>query len=216
MKIGLLGGTGIEGKGLALRFAAAGASVVIGSRSEKRALSAAQQYNAILGNPIIQGDSNQTMIARSEIVFLTVASGQVLSAVESVDFSEGQTIVDVTVPMKVRKTGVDYSEPPHGSNLEMIASSVPKEAHLVGAFKTIPAHILAELSTRLDCDVFICGDSQEAKDRVAVAAALIPSLRPLDAGPLKAARILERMTVLAVHMNRLHRSKGARFKISGI
>jgi len=216
MRIGLLGGTGPEGKGLALRFAAAGTSVVIGSRTEEKASTAARQFNSLVGGSLIKGALNQSMITHSEIVFLTVTSDQVISALGSVGFAQGQILVDVTVPMIVDKSGVDYSEPNPGSNSELIATCVAKDVHVVGAFKTIPAHVLAELGTPLDCDVLICSDSKEAKKRVAAAVDLIPSLRPLDAGPLKAARTLERMTVLAVHMNRLLGMKGARFKIMGI
>jgi NADPH-dependent F420 reductase len=216
MKIGLLGGTGIEAKGLALRFAAAGTPVIIGSRSEDRATLAAREYNSLLGNSRIQGASNQSMIDQSDMVILTVGADHILDALHSVRLSQDQVLVDVSVPMKVDGAGVDYVEPPLGSNAERIDESLGGLLPVVGAFKTIPAHILADLQIPLDCNVFICGDSDEAKNRVALLAEKIPSLRPLDAGPLRAARTLERMTVLAVHLNRRYKRRGARFLAVGI
>ena len=87
---------------------------------------------------------------------------------------------------------------------------------LVAAFKTIPAHVLSEIDQPLDCDVFVCGESPGAKQTVMEAARMIPTLRPVDAGPLRNARILERMTVLVVQLNRRYKSKGARFRVVGI
>lgn len=218
MRIGFLGGTGIEGKGLALRFAQAGAEVIIGSRSKERAETAATQYNNDLGNAVIQGMGNLEMIASSEIVFLTVPSNQAVAAIDSCRdaLSTGPVVVDVTVPIEFREGKPVYIEQDAGSNAELLASRLPAGAHLVVAFKTIPAHILAEIETPLQCDVFVCSDSKEAKDKVMQAARLIPTLRPLDAGPLQSARILERMTFLAIQLNRRYQVKGARFRIEGL
>lgn len=218
MRIGFLGGTGIEGKGLALRFAAAGASVILGSRSEERARAKAAEYNAILGKPIIEGMVNSRMIATSGIVFLTVPFEQAVAAVKDCrgDFVPGSILVDVTVPTRFADGRVEYLEQEKGSNAEVISEHIPEGVHLVGAFKTIPAHILAEIGQNLECDVFVCGDSREAREEVMETARLIPRLRPLDAGPLRNARILERMTILAIHLNRRYKSKGARYSIVGI
>lgn len=218
MRIGFLGGTGIEGKGLALRFASAGAEVVIGSRSEQRAKEVALQYTEIVGKSDIRGMVNREMLAASEVVFLTVPFDQAAAAIESsrADFRQGSVVVDVTVPMKFQGGRAEYLEQASGSNSELLSTRLPEGIHLVGGFKTIPAHILTELNTPLACDVFICGDSDQAKEKVMQAARLIPTLRPLDAGPLLMARTLERMTVLAVHLNRRYKKKGARYHIMGI
>jgi hypothetical protein len=217
MRIGFLGGTGIEGKGLALRFAASGGSVVLGSRSEARAQAAAREYNELLGSPLIRGMVNREMLAASEIVFLTVPYEHAVPAIESCrsDFSNGQILVDVTVPMVFREGRAEYVEQEAGSNAELLAKYVPKHVPLVAAFKTIPAHILAEREIELNCDIFVCGDIKEAREKVMEAARMIPTLRPLDAGPLRIARTLERMTVLAVNLNRRYKKKGARFRIEG-
>jgi hypothetical protein len=218
MQIGFLGGTGIEAKGLVLRFASAGVSVLVGSRSEARALAAASAYNSLLAGPRTRGLTNREMLAGTEIVFLTVPYAQAVQAVESVkaDFSAGQILVDVTVPMEFRDGRAEYVEQEAGSNAELLAGHVPEFVHLTAAFKTIPAHVLAELDVELNCDVFVCGDSREAREQVMEAARVVPTLRPLDAGPLRSARILERMTVLAVNLNRRYKTKGARFRVQGI
>lgn len=218
MRVGFLGGTGIEGMGLALRFAAAGAKVILGSRSSERAARAALDYNGILGQPLIVGTTNKEMLSDSEVVFLTVPFDQAVIAVEACrsDFSSNTVLVDVTVPMRFKDGQLEYLEQEGRSNAERIADHLPGAVDLVAAFKTVPAHILAETRQQLECDVFVCGESPGAKERVIEAVSMIPSLRPLDAGPLRNARILERMTVLAAQLNRRYKSKGARYRIVGL
>ncbi len=218
VRIGFLGGTGREAAGLALRFASAGTRIVLGSRSPERAAAAAAAGNSILGKPLLQGLANGEMLENSEMVFLTVPFAQTVEAVESYRFllRPHHVVVDVTVPLFLSAGHVVYREPEAGSSAETIARHLPEGVPLVAAFKTIPAFVLADLHTALNCDVFVCGDSDEAKQSVIAAAALIPSLRPLDSGPLRMARTLERMTVLAAELNRRYRKKGARFRVEGI
>ena len=218
-KIGFIGGTGVEGKGLAIRFAAAGASVSIGSRSQERAAAAADEYNQILGKPLMRGLSNQEMVSSCEIVFLTVKFEQAKAAVESCRdfFKSGQVLVDVTVPVRFEKGQPEYLDQEGAvSGAEVISRYVPAEVPVVCAFKTLPAKLLADFRTELDCDEFVCGDSKEARQRIIDLAHTLPSLRPLDVGPLRMARILERMTLLAIQLNRLNRKDGSRYRIIGI
>lgn len=218
MNLGLLGGTGIEGKGLALRFAAAGVAVIIGSRSGDRAAAAAGQCNAALGRGQVRGMTNLEMLAASDPVFLTVPHERVLEAISSVsrDFRPGVILVDVTVPVGFRAGKPEYVAPPDHSGAEVIARHLPAGVELVAAFKTLPAHVLADLSEPLDCDEFVCGDSAAARQKVVDVMRMIPALRVLDAGPLSSARILERMTVLAIELNRRYRKRGARFRVVGV
>jgi NADPH-dependent F420 reductase len=216
--IGFLGGTGIEARGLALRFAAAGACVVLGSRSHERAAQAAETCNAILGQPLIHGAGNGEMLSASEIIFLTVPFAQAVDAVQGSlsQLASNHIIVDVTVPMVFRRGHAEYLEQERVSNSEIIARHLPDGVPLVAAFKTIPAFILAQLATDLSCDVLVSSDVVSAKQQVMAAASLIPSLRPLDGGPLRAARTLERMAVLAAEMNRYYGKKEARYRVVGI
>lgn len=216
-QLGFLGGTGIEGKGLALRFARAGAPVTIGSRSQERAQQKAAEYNAELGQELIRGEENGAMLAQSEIVFLTTPFSQAVNAVETYRdaFRVGAILVDVTVPVKTKQTP-GPGDLPEGSGSQHLAARLPENFPLVAAFKTVPAHILAELDTQLDCDVFVCGNHDDAKQRVLELVKLIPDLRPVDAGRLSAAATLERMTALAIGLNRRYKRLGARFHIVGL
>ncbi len=218
MRIGLLGGTGTEGRGLALRFASADVEVVIGSRSRDRALAAAGECNGILGTNTIRGTTNEEVLGETRIVFLTVPFEQAVAAVSAYrdSFRGGSILVDVTVPMRFVDRFPVYAQPETGSGAELVERHVPPGVSVVGAFKEIPAHVLAEVETPLDCDVLVCGESREAKDTVMAAAGLIPSLRPLDAGPLQMASVIERMTVMAVYLNRRYKRRGARFRVQGI
>lgn len=204
--------------GLALRLANAGASVIIGSRDEARALASARSCNQKLGRPIIAGTANREMLRACGIVFLTVPFSAAIEAVESIkaDLLPGHILVDVTVPMHFSGGRAEYAEQDGISGAERIAEHLPGGIHLVGAFKTIPAHVLSDLNAQLNCDVFVCGDVPEERVRVMEIVRWIPTLRPLDAGPLRTARTLERMSVLAVNLNRTYKKKGARYQIEGL
>jgi 8-hydroxy-5-deazaflavin:NADPH oxidoreductase len=219
MQIGFLGGTGIEGKGLAIRFAASDVSVVIGSRSRERGVETADRYNTILGRKSIQGMSNQEMLACCDLIFLTVPPQQAVAAIQSVHdhFRKGQILIDVTVPMLFRQGRAEYVEQEGGiSNSEALAKHLPEGVQLAAAFKTIPAHVLEDNAESLNCNIFVCSDSEEARGAVIELAGILPAVRPLDAGNLITARTLERMTVLAVNLNRKYKKKGARYRIEGL
>jgi hypothetical protein len=217
LRIGLLGGTGIEGRGLALRFAQASAEVILGSRSRERAAGVAAELNRQLGRDAIQPAENREMLARCDLVLLTVPFSQAADALDAYrsDLRPGTILVDVTVPLK-SKTSPGPGDLPEGSGSQHLARRLPDGVHLVGAFKTLPAHILAELEVSLDCDDLVFGDSGPEKERVMEAIGRIPGLRPVDAGGLDAAATLERMTALAIRLNRRYKVKGARFRVVGL
>ena len=216
--LGFLGGTGIEGKGLALRFAAAGVRVVIGSRSAERAAVVAGELNRQLGRELITGAENREMIANCEIILLTVPFEQAAPALDTYRdlLRPGTVVVDVTVPVAFDGGRARPLSLPEGSGSQSLAKRLPEGVALVGAFKTIPAHLLADANTSLDCDVFVCGDSADAKARVMEVIGRIPNLRAVDAGGLEVAGTLERMSVLAIGINRRHKIKSARFRVVGL
>lgn len=215
--IGFLGGTGIEGKGLALRLARAGVPVTVGSRSRERALEVSRQLNRQLGSELTRAAENREMLAGAEIVFLTVPFGQAAAALAAYReaFRPGSILVDVTVPVK-SKSHPGPGDLAEGSGSAFLAKQLPDGVPLVAAFKTIPAEMLADLGTALDCDVFVCGDSGPAKARVMDLVRLIPDVRPVDAGGLEAAGTLERMTALAIGINRRYKVRSARFRVVGL
>jgi predicted dinucleotide-binding enzyme len=109
-----------------------------------------------------------------------------------------------------------YVEPPEGSAAEYLRTRLPAHVALACAFKTIPAHVLERIQVPLDCDEFVCGDSPESRERAAALVRRIPGLRPIDAGPLESARILERMSLLAIRINKRYKRFTGRFRVLGI
>lgn len=218
LKVGLIGGTGEEGRGLALRWALAGARVTIGSRAIEKAKATADELNAIIGSERIGSATNQAAIAGSEFVLLTVPFAHAASTLEShrADFREGAILIDITVPVSFEQGRVRYVELAEGSASEHLKALLPDNIPLVAAFKTEPAHLLAEAHEPLDCDSFVASDSKEAKTRVMDAIKCIEGLRPVDAGMLYSARALERMTVLAIGINRRYKVKTARYRVVGL
>src|SRR5262245_60766682 len=179
ISIGLLGGTGEEGKGLALRWARAGARVVIGSRAADRARETAEQLNKILGSSEIgHGDNHRA--AQCDFVLLSVPfqhAAETLDVVQS-EIRPGAILIDATVPVSFDKGKASYAEPPEGSASEHLRARLRSEIPLVGAFKTIPAHSMEALDEGLDCDDFVVGDEQDARSRVMEAMRSISGLRP--------------------------------------
>jgi NADPH-dependent F420 reductase len=218
LRVGLIGGTGEEGRGLALRWALAGAQVVVGSRAIEKAKATAEELNATIGGERILGETNQAAIAGSEFVLLTVPFAHAASTLEAhrQDFREGAILIDITVPASFEQGRVRYIELPEGSASEHLQSLLPEKIPIVAAFKTEPAYLLAEAHEALDCDSFVASDSKEAKIRVIDAIKLIKGLRPIDAGTLYSARALERMTVLAIGINRRYKIKTARYRVIGL
>jgi NADPH-dependent F420 reductase len=213
MQIAILGGTGKEGTGLALRLAAAGFSVSIGSRDAAKAHEKALQLGAA-----ISGGENTVVVRDADIVFLSVPFDSAEPLIDACreSWKSGTVVVDSTVPVRFESGRPMLLDMKEGSASERLAPKLPPGVDLVAAFKTIPAHVLAEVEIPLDCDLMVCGDQAEAKARVIEVASAITGLRPLDAGPLRNARILEAMCVLAISLNRRYKSKAARFRIVGI
>lgn len=224
LSVGLIGGTGEEGRGLALRWALAGAQVSIGSRTIEKAKATADELNELLadrGDATIQqigSGENKGVIARSQFVLLTVPFAHAASTLEAhrEDFREGSILIDITVPVSFEQGRVRYVELPEGSASEHLKGRLPENIPLVAAFKTEPAHLLAEINEPLDCDSFVAGDSKEAKAAVIEAIGFIEGLRAVDAGTLYSARTLERMTVLAIGINRRLKIKTARYRVIGL
>lgn len=217
LRVGLIGGTGEEGRGLALRWAMAGAQVTIGSRSAERAREVADELNHLLETEKIRAADNRGAISGSEFVLLTVPFAYAASTLEAHlnDFQEGSILIDITVPVVFEK-GARYVELPEGSASEHLKARLPESLPIVAAFKTEPAHMLVDPSVKLDCDTFIASDSKEVKARMIEATKFIEGLRPVDAGALANARTLEQMTVLLIGINRRYKVKTGRFRLLGL
>jgi len=196
--VAILGGTGAEGFGLALRFTQAGVRILIGSRD----LARAQTVAARLSNAT--GLLNPDAARGAEVVILTVPAAARAATFESVrDNLRPRTIlVDTTVHI-----------PPDPAAAPL---PVPDGVFLVAAFQTVSAYLLQQPDTPLDSDILLCGDSPEAKSAVGDLIRLLPGARPVDAGPLKNTPLLECLTSLLIAINRRYKIKHGGVRITGL
>jgi hypothetical protein len=218
VQIAIVGGTGSEGRGLALRFAVTGAHAIIGSRDPARAVETAARLGQSHPGAALSGASNREAIALADVVVLAIPFGHLEATLvaERDAFKPGTLVIDVTVPVVFEAGKPRFVEPADGSAAELVRRLLPAHVAVAGAFKTLPAALLEDVDVPLACDDFVCGDSKDTRDRAAALVGSIPTVRPVDAGPLDSARILERMTLLAIVLNRRYRSHGARFHVVGI
>jgi NADPH-dependent F420 reductase len=212
--IAVVGGTGAEGRGLAARFAKAGVQVRIGSRNLEKAQEVA---NRIGGNAT--GHTNSDAVAGASIVVLTVPLSAQVETLKSIrgSFVPGAILVDATVPLEVAIGGrvSRILTLWDGSAAQQAARLVPGVL-VVAAFHALSAEALAKLDHPLDCDALLCGDSADAKAAVAKLAAMIPGVRPIDAGPLDNARLLESAAALLISLNLRHKVKESGMRITGL
>ena len=217
--IPIVGGTGALGFALALRLAAAGRPVVIGSRDAGRAEEAAQKVREQVPDAEVQGAENPEAAKRGPIVFLTVpfrAQSENLTNLKGA-LTEGQILVDATVPLAAAVSGkaTRLLGVPQGSAAEQAQEMVPDGVTVVSALHTVSAATLGDLDAELDEDVLVTGDPKEAKRRVAELIALIGGLRPVNAGALETARLVEGLTPLLISVN-IRNKTHAGVKLTGL
>lgn len=213
----MLGGTGQQGRGLALRFAGAGLRVIVGSRDPGRARGALAGLATPAGQPLeIAGYA--TAISQADATILSVPFGSLESILQELSpaFGAGTLVIDVTVPMTFAGGKMAMIDVAEGSAAEHVRARLPPAVRLAGAFKTIPAHLLGAGSEPLDCDEFVCGDSDEARQEASALVRALPGVRPIDVGPLSRARSIEHLTALAIAINRRHKIHDARFRVIGL
>jgi len=217
--IPIVGGTGALGFGLALRLAAAGRPVVIGSRDAGRAEEAAEKARERVPGAEIEGAESPEAAKRGPIVFMAVpfrAQSENLTNLKGA-LTDGQILVDATVPLAAAVSGkaTRLLGVPQGSAAEQAQEMVPDGVRVVSALHTVSAATLGDLDAELDEDVLVTGDRREDKRRVAVLIALIPGLRPVNAGPLETARLVEGLTPLLISVNIRNKSR-AGVKLTGL
>ncbi len=210
--IAIIGGTGQEGTGLALRWAHAGYQVIIGSRQAERAEATAAELNEILDTDTINGLENSQAAAQAEICVLTVVSKVHASAVESLkDALQGKLVVDATA-----RVIFPQAAPPGPPSAGRIAQDILGEgATVVTAFQNVPAKALREnLGQLVQSDVLICGDEMEAVERV-IALTEDAGMRGLYAGGLDNGYVVEGITALLITMNKHYKGHGT-VQIAGL
>ena len=201
-RIGVLGGTGEQGRGLARRLAMAGLTVVIGSRDAARA----QEFASGLGLGIT-GVSNQDCAAGADIVIAAVpweGHGELLSSLQNA--LVGKILVDCANPLGFDKQGAYALPVPEGSAAQQAAALLP-ESRVVGAFHHISAVLLLDPDIdTIDTDVLVLGDDREATDIVQALAGSIPGMRGVYAGRLRNCHQVEAMTANLISINRRYKA----------
>jgi NADPH-dependent F420 reductase len=217
--IPIIGGTGALGAGLAVRWAQAGAPVVLGSRSAERAEEAAAKVRQAVPGADVTGLENGEAASRGEIVFLTVpfrAQSENLNNLREA-LRPGQILVDCTVPLAAAVSGKATRSLGvwQGSAAQQAQEMVPDEVTVVAALHTVGAPTLADAGAELDEDVPLCGDRKADKARVARLIELIPGLRAVNAGPLEMARIVEQLTPMLISVNSRYKAH-AGIRLTGL
>ena len=217
--IPILGGTGALGYGLAVRWAAAGLSVVIGSRDAERAAEAAAKVGGAAGGAEVEGLANEEAAGRGRIAFLTVpfrAQSETLNNLRGA-LEPGQILVDCTVPLAAAVSGKATRSLGvwQGSAAQQAQEMVPEGVTVVSALHTVGAPTLADLDAKLDEDILVCGDRKADKAPVARLIERIEGLRAVNAGPLETARIAEQLTPLLISVNVRYKAH-AGVKLTGL
>ena len=214
-RIGFIGGTGPEGRGLAYRFALAGHEVVIGSRTPERGADAAKEVAERAGSSSVTGCENADAARQAELVVLTVpfaAQADTLPPLR--DACQGKVVVSTAVPMLFEGGRPSMPVVPEGSAAEQAQALLPG-ALVVGAFQNLGAAKLWNGDEPLDQDVVVCGGDDEAKRQVSAVAEQIRGVRAVDGGPLSSARYVEGITVLLVGINKRYKTL-AGVRIAGL
>ena len=214
MIIAILGGTGKEGSGLAIRWAQAGHKILIGSRDAERARQRAAELSKQVSGAI-EGLTNLEAARHGELVVITVPFAGQRALLEEVKAPlQGKIVVDTVVPMDL-KAGRPYVPPAEGSAAEEAQAVLGPGAKVVAAFHHIAAHELSALDHAISGDGLFCGDDAAAK---AVVAELIKATgaRPVDVGPLKHAPLIEGITPLLIEINKRYKIKASGIRITGI
>lgn len=213
--LGFLGGTGPEGRGLALRFAMAGEHVLIGSRDPERAKAAADSVLQAAPGGTVRGLANADVAREADIVFVVVPYAAQRDTLEALKgLLAGKTIVDAVVPLvfnKGRAAAVPVAE---GSAAQQAQAVLPNST-VVAAFHTVSAQELLDPRATMDTDVIVCASDATAKATVMKLAEKIQGVRAVDGGALENARYVEEFTALLLNINRIYKAH-ASIKIVGI
>lgn len=218
--VAILGGTGDQGLGLALRFTRAGARVAIGSRRLERAQEAADAVRRQVDGAQVDGLENADAARGAGIVILSVPFEHTAGTLKSIReaLTPDQIVVSMGVPLASavgdaasRMLGVWQ-----GSCAELVASLLPEGVHAVSAFQNVSAHRLQNLDEPVECDVVVSG-AKAPRERVMALCSLVPGLRAVDGGPLANARIVESVTALLIGMNiRYRQPQGIGIRFTGL
>ncbi len=214
MRIGIVGGTGREGRGIAIRWAAAGHAVTIGSREASKGAEKAAELSAAHGVSLA-GKDNAGACRDAEVVLLSVPfAGHADTVRELAPVLAGKIVIDLTVPLKppaVRTVHLPESKAACLATQQILGDS----AKVVGALHHISSEHLVDAEHPIDCDVLVCGDDAEARSIVVKLVGDL-GLRGIEAGALANAVALESLTPVLLFINKKYGATGAGIRITGI
>jgi hypothetical protein len=216
--IGIVGGTGDLGRGLAVRLAKAGHPLIIGSRNAEQAVASAEAVSAVLADrgiahPAISGADNVATAQQGDVVFVTVPFGAHQPTLESIrDAVQGKVVVDVTVPLVPPKVA-RVQLPAEGSAGQIAQALLGEAVHVVSAFQNVAAaHLQADME--IPCDVLVTGNDKPARQTVID---LIESMgmRGFHAGLINNAAAAEALTSILININKQYKTH-AGLRLTGI
>ena len=221
MKIAIIGGTGGQGLGIAIRFVQAGEDVIIGSRTEEKAQAAVDKIKDLLEKddiPNLKAAENSDAATEAELLVLTVPLAAQTSTCKSIkEGAKDKIIIDATGPLE---TAIGGSPTrclylPEGAASERSQKVLPESTVICG-FNNISSGQLMNFKEPIDCDCLISGDDLEAKKTAAQLIDKIPGVQTIDCGPLERAQIIEKITPLLIGLNIKKTCKDAGIRITGI
>lgn len=215
MKVGLVGGTGPAGVGLAERLAAAGHHVLVGSRSVDRASAVRATVLEHVPASMVEACENRDAVAGADVVFLTVPPDAHRSTVESLAAElADKIVVSISNPIRVEDKRPVVDAPAAGSLAEEVAALAPS-ARVVGALHEIRVSRFADLSHPINADTIITGDDDDAKRTVMRLVQQIPGVRAIDGGSLSNTRYVEGFVAVLISINFRYKA-GSSYRITGL
>lgn len=210
--IGILGGTGKEGPGLAIRWAVSGYQIIIGSRQEEKAKATADNINNQLGITLISGMENRDAARNADICVLTVVQSAHEVALKGLkEVLQGKILIDATARVDFR----DPKPPLPPSAGEIAQEILGPDVTVVAAFQNVPAHSLRNIEEPISSDVLVCANDVYAAEKV-IQLAKDGGMRAYFAGGLEQSIIVEGLTALLINMNKYYKKKTASIKITGL
>jgi len=214
--IGIIGGTGKEGSGLAYRWALAGHKVIIGSRQEEKALAAVDTLFEKIGEQEVElsGTSNAEAVRACDIAVLTVPFSAHASTLEGLkEELQGKLLIDVCVPLVPPKVS-KVQMPPEGSAALQAKAILGPEVQVVDAFQTIAfEHLLS--GEEIECDVLVAGGNKESRE-IVIGLAKDIGLKAWDAGVIENTVVVEGMTSILIGLNMKYKVPSSGIRITGI
>ena len=213
--LGIIGGTGPEGRGLALRFALAGERVLIGSRDAERARSAAASVLEHAPAGSVDGAANDDAATRSDVVLLSVpyaAQRDTLAALKQP--LAGKTLVSLVAPLAFSRGRASAVRVEEGS-AALQAQAILPDTTVAAAFQNVSAEDLLVPDKPIDSDVIVCADDADARQLVMDLAERIEGVRAVNGGGLANARYVEDLTALLLNLNRIYKAHSS-IRITGI